>query len=382
MKTAIKTILIVIVLSASAGQAFAYPPDNAAVLYYKAFMLLEEPNDAVGRMLRGLSDGNNGLNEQIRQYVEKNRKVIDEIITAAEIKNCDWGLDFSEWFDTELPHLSKCRQMAYILAADAKIFAEKGDYGEALERCITIHNMGIHVGDDTIIQRLVGMALGRTANGCIVDILPLISDNSEMLEKLRWRLVDISSRCPSLKVAVAKEAEIIGKQINRKTVLSVAEVMDEPCDVTREILQADDEYFAMAREYYQGIMAKVQSYFDLPYSEAIQRFEDLDKETEKDRAEKPEAFITRFLFPAISRIRMIEARDKTHLNAVLTGIDIYLIRAKTGKLPDELPAGLPKDMFSGKDFLYEKTDDGFTLTGQGKDLDKEIVHQYEFKVVK
>ena len=47
-----------------------------------------------------------------------------------------------------------------------------------------------------------------------------------------------------------------------------------------------------------------------------------------------------------------------------------------------LPAGLPKDLFSGKDFLYEKTDAGFTLTGQGKDLDKDIVQKYEFKVAK
>ena len=90
---------------------------------------------------------------------------------------------------------------------------------------------------------------------------------------------------------------------------------------------------------------------------------------------------------------MIDIRNRTQFNAVLAGIDIYLVRAKTGKLPDELPAGLPKDLFSGKDFLYAKTGAGFTLTGQGKGLDddsgfaltgqsKDIVHKYEFKVAK
>ena len=39
-------------------------------------------------------------------------------------------------------------------------------------------------------------------------------------------------------------------------------------------------------------------------------------------------------------------------------------------------------MFSGKDFLYEKTDAGFILNGQGKDLDDDIVQKYEFKVAK
>ena len=40
----------VLVLLVSATSAFAYPPDNAAVLYYKAFMLYESP-DNIGNML-------------------------------------------------------------------------------------------------------------------------------------------------------------------------------------------------------------------------------------------------------------------------------------------------------------------------------------------
>jgi hypothetical protein len=110
--------------------------------------------------------------------------------------------------------------------------------------------------------------------------------------------------------------------------------------------------------------------------------EDLHKEVENAAKEKPEAVITEFLLPASVRLLRIDIREKTRLNAVLAGIEIYLIKAKTGKLPDELPVGLPKDMFSSKNFLYEKTDTGFALTGQGKDLDKDIVQKYEFKIAK
>jgi hypothetical protein len=383
MKTVIRNILIGVVLLVSAGQALAYPPDNAAVLYYKSFMLLEEPNENLKKMLSDLSKGNIGMNEQIRLYLERNRNVIKEIVTAAEIKNCDWGLDFSEGSFLVMPHFAKCRQMAYILTADVKVLAEKGDYKTALERCLTIHKMGIHVGDDTILQRLVGMALGRLANKCIMEIVPQVSGDCETLERLRWRLVDISSRYLSLKVAIAKEAEVCEQQINRENVLSYIEAAGEPCDMPKEILEGDEEFFARARDYYRSVVAKIQSDFDLPYAEAIQRLEELDKQIKKDGTERPEVMITRFLLaPAISRWRTYETRGKTHLNAIFAGIDIYLIRAKTGKLPDELPAGLPKDMFSGKDFIYEKTDSGFTLKYQGKDLTRDIVHQYEFKVVK
>jgi len=45
-----------------------------------------------------------------------------------------------------------------------------------------------------------------------------------------------------------------------------------------------------------------------------------------------------------------------------------------------LPAGLPGDLFSGKDFKYKKTTEGFTLRCQGKDLSKDEIYKYEFKV--
>jgi hypothetical protein len=183
-----------------------------------------------------------------------------------------------------------------------------------------------------------------------------------------------------MRAAVAKEAEVCEQNINREGILAIAE--GEPCDVPKEILQRDDEFYVRAREYYRSTMAKIQSVFDLPYSESLRRVEDLVQEAENDVNEKPEAVITRILFPAMWRIISLDTRSKTQLNAVLAGIDIYLIRAKTGKLPDELPAGLPKDMFSGKDFFYEKTDAGFILKCQGKDLDADIVQQYEFKVTK
>jgi hypothetical protein len=387
MKTAINTILIGVVLSVSAGQALAYPPDNAAVLYYRAFMLMEEPNDALGNMLAAVRKGEIKPNDEVRRYVERNRRVIREAVAAADISHCDWGHDLSEGLTLQVPELGKCRYLGRLLIVDARILAEQGDAKTALERCLAVHEMGRHIGSDTLVHRLVGIAVSGWANKCIVDILPQVSGDCETLEWLRVRLADISSRCPSIKEATAKEAELDSHSINREGTLLFIE--GDPCDLPKDkrdqilqILQKNDEFFTRAREYFQSVMAKMQSAFDLPYAEAIQEFEDLHQDVEKAAAEKSEAEITLFLFPAISRCCRIDIEGKTHLNAVLAGIEIYIIRAKTGKLPDELPAGLPKDMFSGKDFLYEKTNAGFVLNGQGKDLNKDIVQKYEFKVAK
>jgi hypothetical protein len=93
--------------------------------------------------------------------------------------------------------------------------------------------------------------------------------------------------------------------------------------------------------------------------------------------------LTNILAPSTQRIFSLATRYKTHNNAIKTAIEIYLIKAKTGKLPDVLPAGLPGDLFSDKPFIYEKTSEGFTLRCQGKDLSKdESPYEYKFKVKK
>jgi hypothetical protein len=389
MKLVLRNILISAVLLVSTGPAYAYPPDNAAVLYYKTFLLImKEPNDSEKAMLRQFCDGNTVSNESIQLCLKSNQKTIKEIITAAEINSCDWGIDLSEGLSTRVPPLDKLRYAAYLLSADAKILAEKGDYNTALERCITMHKLGRHLGDEIIIQRLVGIAIGGLANKRIIEILPMAANDSETLQWLRVELADISSREVSVKTAIGNEVRVCGNSINKEAlrglVPDVCGMAGDDLKKLNQILnqQDDNDFYARASEYYQNIIARVQIAFDLPYPQAKQKMEDLYGEVQNDANVKPEAFITRVFLPAIHPILSADIRGKTHFNAVLAGIDIYLIRAKTGKLPEELPAGLPKDLFSDKDFIYEKTEAGFTLKCRGKDEVKNIFQQFEFKVGK
>ena len=68
-------------------------------------------------------------------------------------------------------------------------------------------------------------------------------------------------------------------------------------------------------------------------------------------------------------------------SSVKTALDIYMVKAKTGNLPKKLPPKTQKDIYTGKDMLYEITVDGFTLTCQGPDTKKDkIKDTYKFKV--
>lgn len=49
------------------------------------------------------------------------------------------------------------------------------------------------------------------------------------------------------------------------------------------------------------------------------------------------------------------------VRAVQAAIAVYLTKAKTGQLPRTLPADLPKAPHTGKDFVYQATEEGFIL---------------------
>ncbi|MHC4298103.1 MAG: hypothetical protein ACYS7Y_12450, partial [Planctomycetota bacterium] len=109
---------------------------------------------------------------------------------------------------------------------------------------------------------------------------------------------------------------------------------------------------------------------------------ELDEEQTKEYSENPDATLTASLAPPWARIFSLSIRLKTHSNAIKTAIEIYMIKAKTGRLPNALPADLLGDLFSGRPFQYDKTADGFILRCRGKDLDKDETYKYEFKVKK
>jgi hypothetical protein len=117
------------------------------------------------------------------------------------------------------------------------------------------------------------------------------------------------------------------------------------------------------------------------YQKVYTELQKLNKQPHKDLAENnTDAYLTSILAPAYQKMYNNETREKTFSNAVKVAIEVYITKAKAGQLPDTLPTGLPKDLFSGKDFRYEKTTEGFILHCRGKDLPKDEIYKYEFKV--
>ena len=379
-----QAICAILILLTSTSLVCAYPPDNAAVLYYRA-CLIYDSNDKMIDKITDFVKGNVGIDKEIKDYVQKNKFAIKYFVDAGDAPNCDWGLDYSEGIELQMPRLAPLRNLAKIVLAQAKIAADSGDYKQALELCLSIHKASPHIADGgVLVSYLVGISLNVSANQCIMDFLPQISDNPNMLIWLKNRIYDVSEKFPSVKTSINSDLRICAQDISKEKAEYLLKMTgdDIPKDKRQIIRNADEAFFKANKEYFLEYLSACLTAVDLPYPQSYEQLKKLAKKPAIESKKNPDAIMSTFLTPALSRVVNLDLKTRTHFNAVKTALNLYIIKAKTGKLPDELPKDMPKDLFSGKDFEYEKTKDGFVLRCRGKDLVKNKIHQYEFKIPK
>lgn len=380
------TTCVILMVMATASPAIAYPPDNAAVLYYRA-SLTYHANDAMMDKVTDIVKGKADIDDEIREYVKENRHAIKYFVDAGDAPHCDWGLDYSEGMEMQMPQFAPLRTLVKIVMAQTKIATVSADYNRALDLCLSLHKAGSHIGGDgVLISYLVGLSFNALANQGIMDILPHISDNPEILIRLRGQVFEVSGKLPSLTASLNRDMSVCGQHIDKE---KAAYILDELLlgeqiskEKARIIRQADENFFKASKEYYLSHQAALLTAIELPYPESYEQLVRLGEKLGSDSKDNPNAMLTSLIVPAIDRVFCLDVKSKTHFNAIKTAIEVYLIKARTGKLPDALPAGLPGDLFSGKAFKYEKNADGFILSCQGKDLSKDKIYEYEFKVKK
>jgi len=296
------------------------------------------------------------------------------------------GVRFSEGFAANLPFLGQVRSLYFLVVADARILAGQGAYKEAFSRCLAAKRMGQHMGDNMLISVLVAISIDKGANNCIRDILGTMPADVETLQWLKTQLVTVPTRALSVNHALKLEREVALRTMQVENIDMLVEAFTGAgIEVTDEMLEAvDEKSFEKFREHYSNHMSAIQNILSAPmtYAKKYSELTKLDERAQSEKEENTDAVLTAFLAPATARAYNLSVRAHALNNATKTAVDVHIIKAKTGKLPDALPADSPKDPFSGKDFEYEVTKNGFILRCQAEDLDKDEIHQYEFKVKK
>ncbi len=379
------------------GATLPPDPDNAALLYYQAFLLRPEPDADTSASIDEVIRGGEP-DEKLREYLNlwECRETIEFAEAAAQLSQCDWGIRYSQGIKTPLPQLEHFRHLSFLIYAKARVLAADGDYRAALGHCLTIRRIAGHVGDDTLLYYLASLAIDGLAHRCTQDVLSSMPLDVDILVWLRDQLNVVRDVIPSLSlVKVLKIDDELGLRSlrsNPDTLIRLREHLADNADDenTRDktLVLSDEELIVLLRKPYVDFFKSLSHVMDseMTFEEKSLEIQRLSKIIDDKYA----------AYHYVGTGRVVEhynlkVRNMAQFNALKAAIEIYLIKAKTGQLPETLPDGLPKDPFSDEDFLYKITEKGFVLRCRAKDLfasrasrprksETDFIHEFEFKV--
>ena len=390
-KKAICSILVIMALWTFGAHAATLPPDpdNAALLYYQAFLLRPEPDEdtywSIDEVVRGGEP-----DEKLREYLNLRdcRKTIELAEAAAQLLQCNWGIRFSHGLGVTLPQLKHFRPLGFLLYADARVLAMDGDYRAALDRCLTIRRIGGHIGDDTTTNYVVSVGIDRSSLRYIQNVLGSMPPDIDILVWLRSQLATVQGAVLSPAKALAMDLELILQSWRNdpNDLLWLREQLaedDEGNDPEYFWNLTDEELLALIAEPYADFLSYALGVIDseMPYEEKYTELQRLTEELQEEFSSIPGTKLLVIGYaPEVIEIYSLQVRHAAQLKALKAAIEIYLIKAKTGQLPETLPDGLPKDPYNGQDFGYEITEEGFTFHSQGEDFEGRGGQLLEFKV--
>ncbi|MHC4517146.1 MAG: hypothetical protein ACYTAS_01030 [Planctomycetota bacterium] len=376
-------VALAVALATLVSPVWAYPPDNAAVLYYKAFALYEV-EDEIKSSLHDYRQGRIELNKEIEEHLIKNRRVVDIVLDATPVEHCDWGLDYSQGTEVLLPPHHEFRDICFLMAAEATLLADRGRYRDALECCLGMYRMARHLNERPLICYIVGVAINAVGHKSMTQVLGEMPADVELLTWLQAELTELDKQPYSIKTALRWKREAGQISMSPEKIGTAVQAGLDDGDfktkIRERIRTADGPFYARNIAYWNDFMDRIEAAFDMPYAKAYAELTKLDKKPGEDFDKNPDATLTGCFAPTFLRIYVLALRLDGQSKALRAAIAVYLSHAKTGRLPETLPAGLPRDPFSGEPFAYERTVEGFVLRCQGKDLDKDEAYEYEFKV--
>ncbi|MHC4130836.1 MAG: hypothetical protein ACYSSP_07790 [Planctomycetota bacterium] len=388
-------ILITLFFFVSTASLSALPPDpdNAALLYYQVFLTYERPDDTMKDLIADLARGKIESDTRTTEFIESQNTIISLAVHAAELPECHWGIKYSDGFDCQMSHLSQTRALTHLILADARTLAANGDYQLALERCLTARKMALHVGiEPTLISFLVEIAIERISNQCIQDILSETNLALDTLKYLKDQIDTLTNRNLPIEYYYEAERQVVAMYMTTEKIQEILTLLewedeeqsedDTDCQIKDLIRSADEQFCQRSLEYFNEYYTDVFSALEFPYEQAYNQLKNLAEKPAKDFKENENLYaaMTTILGPALHKCYNLDVLGRTHTNALKTALEIYISNTETGQLPDTLSDDWPKDLFSGESFVYEVTDEGFILPCRAKELDKDVIHEYVFKV--
>jgi hypothetical protein len=185
----------------------ARDPTNAALLYYKAWLLIPEDTFKKVAAARPSPAGDWTPDAETVKLLKDADGAIHTVLRAGPLADCRFGMEWSQGVEALLPHLGKVRDTARLLSADLRRLSAESRPAAAAERLVGLIDLSRHAGSEPVlISALVSVAVFNVAADDADWLAPRAQLGPDDRAKVRAALDRMDAADPfNIKAAIRNE---------------------------------------------------------------------------------------------------------------------------------------------------------------------------------
>jgi hypothetical protein len=320
--------------------------DNAAPFYQKAIeYYVKQPEGLKVSTRSWPKEQPAQQHAMLKKWVQDNKRALEQIQLGSQKAYCWFKHTGQTLHQTEMPHLSIERELAFALQARAMLSAEDGNINGAIDDIVTLYTFGAHVaaGPKTLVEKLVGIAIKALSIRTAFNVLDQKMVNADMMKSLE-------DKFKQLVTDYGEPFDIRGEKV-----------------CMQEQIETDPKY-----RFFKPYLNSTLEYYD-----TIVTKNPWQLHNEKTQSIADDNPLIETAGSAMPKVIELESRIRTEEQALITTLAVLRYNANSdgypGALSQLVSAGyikeLPKDPFSDKPLVYKRTREGFTLYSFGADYD-------------
>ncbi|MBI4243257.1 MAG: hypothetical protein HY606_04125 [Planctomycetes bacterium] len=376
--------------------------ENAAILYEECFSIYERLKERYSKEWKDMS-----LEKKVDikglSLAQKERligifdnpdfvRMYELLRKAVDMPSCRFNLRYEDGYKMGLPHLDKMRKIAIMIAINTVLLTEQSRYEEALE----FSKLGLHLSlslrDEPIyVSQLFRMFYDYFAMKGLMETLSNIPPDAVTIDIYQRLIGEIDLKKDNIGLRKALEGntaahvdifekiihgevrlnEIFGDtHLDKDSLLKKIYWRFYTSYLGRPLIKKDSAF-------YINSMLKILSISFSPYYEIKDKIVEFEKEFGETslrissmRWRHP---LSSEFLPWLIREQKRWTENTAKLNGLRIALALKIYKAEKNEypnfldtlIPEYLPE-LPKDPFTGKDYIYRKEDDGFIVYSVGK----------------
>lgn len=348
---------------------------NAAILYLKATNVAEKPKGRAEECFDYVAMNEWVTDRAFTKWFDSNARALKLIHRAARKPDAEFpvfGEDDEPAYEILLPHLAPMRHFARLLSCEGKRYEYKKDASRALESYFAITSLAEHIHDSNamLVSDLVARACHGIRNHAVERCLANKPLSEEDLRRVIEHYEHVAESYMTLAECLEREKCCEDSMVDeimrdpRKGAREVAQVLAGPGESPalssqeqQSLARLIETQGAQMKAAYERDYAALKRWSKLPAWQALRPGHDWDAYMSRVPAT---SVFSRMLLKSLGRAKTAFARNEAEAGGILIVAAIKLYEKKNGRPPSALSelkgdciSELPKDPFSGRDFVYK-----------------------------